>query len=510
MRSEVQTLHRWLDRLPDDVLQSRPDLCFYHAWTLAMRGVTADQVEARLQTLACPSQDTAEAALHTGRRASLRAYLSVFQGDWRRANRQARLALDHLPESDGFWRSTMSWILSLTRLLEEDPQDGFQTLQELVDAGHAAGNPLVVVNALCYQAKLQARQGHLHHAHEILERALALATGPDGQRLPIASEPLIALGDLEREWNHLEAAEEYLLEAIELGKQWSKLSTFDAFPILARLRLAMGDAEAAHEALENARNIALGSEITRIDDLLADLHTASLAAVQGDAKTVLAWARERGLVPSAAPVADQRSSPAQDYISEHLLKYEQIILARFYIHQGQSAEALALLDPLLDPMRSRSRIDLVINIQILRALALQAAGSEREAIHALSEALAAAEPGGYVRVFLDEGLPLAGLLRQAASRGIAPAYVAALEAGAGGPEPTLETSPASTTLLEPLSPRELDVLRLMAAGLSNPEIADELVIAVSTVRSHCKSIYGKLAVHRRWDAVLRAQALELI
>jgi LuxR family maltose regulon positive regulatory protein len=128
---------------------------------------------------------------------------------------------------------------------------------------------------------------------------------------------------------------------------------------------------------------------------------------------------------------------------------------------------------------------------------------------ALGEALSLAEPGGYLRIFLDEGEPIARLLRQAASRGMAPAYITKLLA-AFGPESAEVASPQVQSLAEPLSKREMEVLRLLAAGLSNPEIAEELVVAVSTVRSHCKSIYGKLEVHKRWDAVQRGQELGLI
>jgi LuxR family maltose regulon positive regulatory protein len=158
----------------------------------------------------------------------------------------------------------------------------------------------------------------------------------------------------------------------------------------------------------------------------------------------------------------------------------------------------------------RSRTDLIIGIQIQRALAYQALGNEAGAIKAVSEALSLAEPGGYVRVFVDEGKSMAQLLRQSPASGVLPAYVAKLRAAFSEPRAAPETPATAPTLVEPLSQREMEVLRLLAAGLSNPEIADELVIAVSTVRSHCKSIYGKLAVHRRWDAVLRAQELGLI
>jgi LuxR family maltose regulon positive regulatory protein len=133
---------------------------------------------------------------------------------------------------------------------------------------------------------------------------------------------------------------------------------------------------------------------------------------------------------------------------------------------------------------------------------------------ALAEALALAEPGGYRRIFIDQGEPVANLLRQAVSQGIAPAYAATLLAGFARPESAeaemKPSYPDDQPLLEPLSQRELEVLRLLATGMSNPEIATNLVVAVSTVRSHCKNIYGKLNVHSRWDAVQRAQELGLI
>jgi LuxR family maltose regulon positive regulatory protein len=162
------------------------------------------------------------------------------------------------------------------------------------------------------------------------------------------------------------------------------------------------------------------------------------------------------------------------------------------------------------------RTDLLIEICILKALAFQLLGNDSRASEAISEALCLAEPGGYVRIFLDEGEPMIRLLHQAASRGVAPDYVVKLlgaaPGGLGEPvssEREVKPSP-SQPLIEPLSDREVEVLRLMAGGLSNPEIAAELYVAVSTIQTHCKNIYGKLGVHRRWDAVRRAQELGLI
>jgi LuxR family maltose regulon positive regulatory protein len=376
------------------------------------------------------------------------------------------------------------------------------------------GNPLIAVAALGYQARMQMRQGRLHRARQTLERALQLATDPLGQRLPIASKALIGLGDLLREWNDLETSADYLAEGIELAGQWSELAAFEAYLPLARIRQAQGDAEAVREALETARQIAGRSEATEVDDLVADLNQAYLATTQGDLARAVRWAEERDLVSGLSSAPRPGLDEGHDFVTAHLRKYEHLVLARLFLLQGRAADALDLLEPLLAQARQLGRIDLSIEIQILTALARQAEDQTAQAIDALAEALSLAEPGGYVRTFLDEGEPMARLLRQAASQGVAPAYVAKLLAAFGSRGPTTQEAepqpPHIQPLVEPLSERELEVLRLLASGLSNPEIAGELVVAVSTVRSHCKSIYGKLEVHKRWDAVKRGRELGLI
>lgn len=513
MRSELATFLGWVARLPDGWARRRPKLSFYHAWALLMSGRSLDVVEKRMQELARVADTAEDGGVMAGRLAALRAYLMLFRVDMRRATELCRLALERLPESDRFLRAVVTWILSLADLARGEAEDGSRALEGVAWQGHEAGNPLIAVAALCHQARLQTRQGHLHRAREILERALRWATDPQGQWLPIASEALIGLGDLEREWNQLEAAADHLAESIDLARQWSELSAFDAYFPLARTRLAQGDLEGARQALDTARQLARRSRMTALDDLMADLQDAYFCTVTGDAAGSERWAERRGLLPGASPP----SYPAlvdEEYIVAHLLKYEQMVLARLFLLRERPAAALDLLEPLLAQARQLGRVDLSIEIQILRALAWRQEGDETQALDALAEALSLAEPGGWQRIFLDEGQALTGLLHRATSRGVAPAYVAGLLAALGEPEAARgEAGPwpsPATPLLEPLSERELEVLRLLAAGLSNPEIAERLVVAVSTVRSHCKSIYGKLGVHRRWDAVQRARALGLI
>ncbi len=510
-RSEIVTILRWVEKLPDELVRGHPTLCFYHAWALLMSGRSLDTVERDLLDITCEQDGAPPCDEMAGRVAALRAYSLLLQGDMPRAAEMCAQALDTLPEGDQFLRGTMVWVSSLARLFDGRLQDGSQELGELARMGQELGNLLIAVTALCYQARLQSRQGQLYRAKEILERALLLATDRQGRRLPIASEPLIGLGELQREWNCFDAAVDDLTEAIELANQWSEVAALDAYGPLARIKRATGDWAGAQEAIETARSLALRSESTELDDHVVELQHGHLLVAQGDLEGARRWAERRGLdpdVPTALPIG-----PDEPFAERRLRKYELGVLARLFLLGDQTAEALVLLELLLAEARSLDRTDLIINFQILRALAFQSAGEYRDAMSSLAEALSLAEPGNYVRVFVDEGPAMAALLRRAASRGVSPTYNARLlEAfeGSGAVPQDEWQHPRPQPLIEPLSEREMDVLRLLASGMSNPEIAESLYIAVSTVRSHCKSIYAKLDVHKRWDAVQRAQELGLL
>jgi LuxR family maltose regulon positive regulatory protein len=226
----------------------------------------------------------------------------------------------------------------------------------------------------------------------------------------------------------------------------------------------------------------------------------------------LDWARERGL-----SVEDDLS-----YLREFdYLTLARVLMARHKSERGDDAdrsirEAMGLLQRLLKAAEEGERTGSIIEILVLQALGHQVQGDIAAALAPLQQALKLAEPEGYVRIFVDEGPPMAHLLREAAARGIMPGYTGKLLAAFEAEPPQsagaslLSTAPASQPLVEPLSQRELDVLRLFKTELSGPEIADQLVIALSTLRTHTKSIYGKLNVTSRRAAVNRATELELI
>jgi LuxR family maltose regulon positive regulatory protein len=369
-------------------------------------------------------------------------------------------------------------------------------------------NAMIAVAALRQLARVCTRQGQLSEARSLYEQALALATDKEGRRLPIAGDALIGLGELQREWNHLESAARYLVEGIKLASQWRRLGALYGHISLARVRQAQGFSLGALEALQNAKQIAVRFDATDLDDQIVALQQAGLWIAQGNLSAAMSWAADRGLDGHLRLGEFCEETDAPDH---HLRKYEQVMLARLWNARKRPERALTALESLLPRMEAEGRIGLVIEIQMLRALAFQAQSDLDAALMALEQALSLAEPEGYVRLFADEGEPMARLLRLAASRGITPAYAAGLLESLGEvPRRTMSPHTGPTTLIEPLTPRETDVMRYLVTGLTTPEIAREMFVATSTVRTHVKSIYGKLGVHKRWEAVQQAEMLGLL
>jgi LuxR family maltose regulon positive regulatory protein len=279
--------------------------------------------------------------------------------------------------------------------------------------------------------------------------------------------------------------------------------------MLARVRQAQGDAQGAGEALEEARRLAAQFKATDIDDLFVATSQAQLWVAQGNLEAAMNWARERGLERDIdwAELDDQG-----DFVNYHLRKYEYLILARMWLAQDQPDKALSLLEPLRLRMERQGRTRLVIEIEMLKALAYQAQGDVGQALACLEGALSLAEPEGYVRLFVEEGEPMRVLLsRLTADRRLPTgAYARKLLAVLDLHPPSSILHPPPSPLLEPLSDRELQVLRLLPTALSSTEMAETLFVSVNTVRSHLKGIYTKLNAHSRYEAVARAKELNLL
>ncbi len=277
---------------------------------------------------------------------------------------------------------------------------------------------------------------------------------------------------------------------------------------LARVHQAEGDSDRALEMMSKAT-------------LLAAAHAASYSG-QAKAAQARLWLALNNLA-AAAQWAEESGLGVDDAL-DHVREYEHLTLAQVLIAQERAGEALGLLKRLHSAAEAGNRRGSIVHNLALQALALQAQGQVEEALRALEQALrlaGVAEPDGYVRLFVDEGAPMAELLRRAASRGIALEHVtkllsvfatpAAGERERAAPLPSsLLPRPAQGSLVEPLTAREIEVLQLIAEGASNGEIAAQLVIAMTTVKKHVSNIFGKLGVNSRTQAVARARDLNLL
>jgi LuxR family transcriptional regulator, maltose regulon positive regulatory protein len=359
----------------------------------------------------------------------------------------------------------------------------------LLRAGHIS-DVLGVSMAL---ADINLARGRLREAIEVCEQALALATAPGGRALRGTADMHAALSDLFRERNDLPAAHQQLSKSQELGEQAGLPQHPYRWRVAAaRLRRDEGDFGGAVDLLNEAERLYVSDFFPYIRPVAAIRTRVWIA--QGRIDDARRWQRDRGL-----GVDDELT---------YLREFEHITLARLLLAQNaDDPEALRLLDRLLDQATRGGRMGSILEISMLQSLAHRGDGDPSAPLVPLERALSLAEPEGYVRLFADGGERMGGLLRAALKRGITPAYTRRLLAAFDPPEQRRTTHP---DLIEPLSDRELDVLRLLRTDLGGPEIARELMISVNTMRTHTKNIFEKLGVNNRRSAVHRAAALNLL
>jgi LuxR family maltose regulon positive regulatory protein len=444
--------------------------------------------------------------------AAIRAHHALTNQQLQRVIEMAQRAIEFLPDDD-YMRCEAAVALGGAYWGQGDVVASQQAFAQARATAQKSGYRLMAVPSSCYMGMQQAKQGQLHEAWATYRQALEWAMGPGGRPMPVAGFPLIRLGDLSREWNDLPAANRDLTQGIELCVQLGQADvSAEGYVLLARLQLAQGDAESVLDTLGKAEQIAQRVKIDPWITGWADECRLQLWLSTGNLAAAVRWAHMSGL-----SVGGELSY----HYDLHHINLARVLIARGMAdpQQPDLGEALRLLDRLSLAAERAGWVHEQIKILILRALALEACSDGEGALAALGRALTLAEPGGYVRTFVDEGLPMVRLLRRAAGRDIAPGYVgqllAALKEEMKEQERTAEPlplAPASQAegLVEPLSEREIEVLELVAQGLTNRQIAQRLFISQGTVKAHTSNIYGKLGVRSRTQAVARARALGIL
>ncbi len=502
-QGELATVAGWLDALPDELMRLQPRLCVAHAWVLAYAG-QVDGIEAHLQdaekALAgpgghaeAPGLSTAEGQQIAGHIAAIRAYVAALKGDWSHAAQLAREALDRLPETDLSVRGWTAAVLGCALRSQGSFAAATQAFAEAIAISRAAGDSYLEVDVLWEQAVLQYGQGKLQSVMSTCEEALQIAnqyTRRGGWPLPVTGYTYTLMSDVLCEWNDLEAALRYGRKGIELCRQWGQADALtQGYFRLAKVLHAAGETDRALDAIQEAKQVARGLGASYV--VAVGAHEVRIRLAQGNVAAAAHSMQESGL------------GIHSELEMEYCIGY--LALARILVAQGRLDETLELLLRLLEMVEAAGAMRPAIELLILQALVLQAQGEGDQALAALERALSLAEPEGYVRVFIGEGPPMGELLRQAAVRGIQLDYVSRLLAALEGER----YKRGMTESIEPLSEREMEVLRLLTTPLSAPEIASELFVSVHTVRSHIRSIYRKLDVHKRMEAIERAKELAL-
>jgi len=476
----------WLESLPRTALDARPSLWVTYASTLLFGGQHT-AVEQKLQAAEVALQGSEPDDRTTdlvGRIASMRATLAVIQHDVETIITQSRRALEYLHPDNLPVRTATTWTLGYAYQLQGDRAAASQAYTEVISIGKSFGDSIYTIAATINLGQLQEADNQLSLATRTYRRVLQLAGDPPQ---PIACEAYLGLARIYYQWNDLDTAQQHGQQCLQLTRQMESVDTFASYEVfLARLKLAQGDVSGAAAVLDEAEAfVRRHSFVFRMPEVAAAqvlilLHQGNLAA--------------------AAHLAQTHDLP--------------ISQARVHLAQGDTSAALAVLEQLRQQAEAKGWADERLKVMVLQAVALQALGEKDKAVHLLVDALAIAAPGGFIRLFVDEGPPMAHLLSAAAAQGMMPDYtgklLAVLEADAQKRENTSSLPPPAQPLIEPLSPRELEVLYLMAAGLSNQEICERLFLALSTVKGHNRTIFGKLQVQRRTEAVARARELGLL
>lgn len=334
----------------------------------------------------------------------------------------------------------------------------------------------------------------------------------------MAAGILLSWGDILREWNHLDEAGDTLWRACRLSEEGSSVGVLGlSYLTLLRFLWSKGDRAGYRATIRKLENLVHESTVPVWIESGVVAWKVHLLLEQTDG--------DIDGIKAADQLLQERGLNTEDDIP-YPREVEYLALARVRIAQGAGQpeatcliEALALLERMLQAAESGGRIAWVLGILILRALTFQAQGKPDQAMASLGRALSMAEPEGYVRTFVDEGEPMKRLLDQAKSQGLAPGYVGKLldvlqtevdSDKKAQPSRSLPVRGPLSSLVDPLSERELEVLRLLASPLSTGEIAEQLVLSVHTIRSHTRNIYSKLDVHSRYQAIARADELDLL
>jgi len=515
--SRLNTLLRWWPQIPPELIESRPKLSLNFSWAWLATGHPEEAEGCLLaieRTLGAKIDEfftgnTESASLVPATRAALievavvRGQLAIGRGDISKALELSLLVLPSLMEEDQPYllnppidsRTVVYFTMGQVYKARGELSAAENALSRAAALGSEQENVHIVSVAFGQLASVQVIQGKLNQAKQTCQRGLQSVQQMAGRSSPMSGRLQVELGTLHYERNNLEAALHHLEEGINVARPWGYMDALlPGHRVLAQLRVAQGDWSGAFSILDELTKLGGSNPDT---GMALEAFRARLWTAQGNVEAAGLWAE----------TSELQVDGKLDYLREE----ENIILARVLMAQRKWDVAVGFIGRLLEVTESGERWGRVIELLILRALALDALGQLDEELEPLARALTLAMPQGYVRIFVDEGEPMAQLLYRAVAHGITPSYtgklLTSLQYSESVPVPPTGIQESKPGIIEPLSAREIEVLDCLAEGLSNREIAQRLTISLTTVKTHTRNIYRKLDVNNRTQAVAKGRAL---
>lgn len=527
VRADLIPLRTWLEALPEGIVRERPLLAISYCWTLLLTGQREKVAAYAEAAVAGPDQSDATKAFVLSNLAVIRTHLDFQSGNLDRTLEMAQEAFELLSPATYSAGSSLALILARAYLQKNRAAEAEQTFQKAVDLGRLANNQYTTITGLVGLSDIKFMRGRLHEAARLCRQAIEMGKSSSSAKpLPVTSEAYSHLAEILLEWNRLDEAE----RSLEQGREFSPLLTNQRITLfelllLARLQFSRGRFEAASHTQAEVEKFGERHGLAEIKPLIAS-YRAWL------------WLRE-GKINAAREWARQQAEKKLPNLAVRFFWQESTVLVRTWLTLGEFEQATQMLAEL--QRQAQGWTGYLIEIQMLQALAWSGAGNRAKALNILAATLTLAEPEGYTRLFIEEGPPMAALLGQLAgspnhsfpkeylqtllasfegvnAAALPPMIAPSLEfqkaqaqvPGQGQPSQTLSGSGAYTQFIERPSERELEVLRLIAAGLSNQEISERLVVSPNTVKAHINKIYGKLDVSSRTQAINRARELDLL
>lgn len=500
MRSELTGFLSECNKIPEPVLKDHPSLIAFQAIANLIRANQITEIEKILQSdqpLALSDQSQV-----------VRAMLALIKGQYDQASALAFSALENLPSKEKFFYSMMTWLQGVYDLIRLDLPERRKKLWDILEQGTYRDNYLIQTIGYRTLADVEIGSGDLEAAKTSYEKALELTKDPLGNMIPIAGELFFGLGSVYIQWNMLDIAEDYYLKGIEYSLNSRPVATIEGYCKLAYLNLVNKNESQTAYYLSKAKEIAHSTNDFPADDIYVAFHQARLNMLSGRYDQVENWISSRQLLNDLIEYPDLAS---MDF-AKRIRKYELLVLTSYLIKRKKVDQSL--IDFLLflrEEIQKYGKISMLIEIDLNLALAYQQTGNEKLALSSIGTSIRNAYLGKYLRPFLDEGEPALDIILKLNKKvndldlkNYIQRIISAFNE-AGIKYQRDELAATVNQLVESFTERELEILQLLASSHNTSEIAANLFIAPSTVRSHIKSIYQKLDVHRRWDAINKAR-----